>query len=347
LVFTYRWDQVPLKRMYKTGIGFPARVMQEGAITEHTLFDSCAELIAASCGLIAACAPAIIFFAIVGLVVGLPYFLRRRRLRRYLPPAIGIEGAGPKRGLAAPEAAVILELPPDKVLMMILFGVIKKGAARVEKHDPLTLEKLEPEPKQLRPYERKFLVAINKNGRLSQAKLKSMFVSLVRAANRRLKGFSRRESRDYYKGIVEQAWQQVEGAATPEVGELFAEKAEWLAMDDDFGDRTSHTFGDRDVIVLPGWWASGWGHYRSAPSPTPSGTFTIPGANWAADFTQSVGHFSSTVVDSVSSFTSAVTHVTNPPPVSSTSGGSSSGGGGCACACACAGCACACAGGGR
>ena len=42
-------------------------------------------------------------------------------------------------------------------------------------------------------------------------------MKLVRAVGDKMKGFSRRESVDYYKSIMERAWQQVESADTPEV----------------------------------------------------------------------------------------------------------------------------------
>jgi len=46
---------------------------------------------------------------------------------QYLPPKISIEGKGIKRGLTAVEAGILLEEPLDKILTMILFGLIKKN----------------------------------------------------------------------------------------------------------------------------------------------------------------------------------------------------------------------------
>ncbi len=345
IIFTYKWSDASADQMYKTGIGFPARIMAEGAVRTHTWFDTCLEIFAAACGVAATCGPVAMIFLVIGGIIALRIYFHRKRMRKYLPPAIGIEGAGAKRGLTAPEAAVTLELVPDKVVMMILFGLIKKGAVRVMQHDPLKIEKSASKPEDLRPYEKKFLAAINKDHRLSQAKLKKMFVALIRAANKKLKGFSRVETCNHYRKIVDTAWTMVETDNTPEVGHVFAEQSQWLAMDIDFNGRVGRTFSQRPEVLFPHWWGSGWGHYQATPTTTSRGDFSLPGANWAADFTQSVSHFSDTVVDSVTSFTQSITQVTNPPPVSTSSGGGS--GGGCACACACAGCACACAGGGR
>ncbi|TFH37152.1 MAG: hypothetical protein E4G99_03265, partial [Anaerolineales bacterium] len=68
-----------------------------------------------------------IFAAIVGFIALGVYASRRRKLD-YLPPKIAIEGHGIKRGLTAVESAVLLETPLDRVLTMILFSIIKKGA---------------------------------------------------------------------------------------------------------------------------------------------------------------------------------------------------------------------------
>ena len=62
-----------------------------------------------------------------------------KRKLKYLPPKIPIEGHGIKRGLTAVEAAVLMEQPLDKVMTMILFGVVKKNAATVVTRDPLKL----------------------------------------------------------------------------------------------------------------------------------------------------------------------------------------------------------------
>jgi hypothetical protein len=346
VVFTYRGSHASVSSMVKTGVGFPAAIMAEGAIVKHTFWDSLLEMFVACCGLAASLVPLAIFAAIFFIAFFIPFVRRRRRLKKYLPPAIGIEGAGPKRGLTAPEAAVTLELPPDRILMMILFGLIKKGAVRVLDHDPLKLEAIEPAPKGLRAYETRFLGAILPSGSLAQKKLKALFVSLVKAVNKKLGGFSRQETRAYYQKIVTGAWAMVEANTTPEVGNVFAEKIEWLAFDGDFGDRSGRAFRDRDVIIVPNWWGVGWGyHGPSTPIGHGGGGFHLPAADAAANFTDAVSNFSSHVVDSVSSFTNSITQATNPPPVTTSSGSSS--GGGCACACACAGCACACAGGGR
>lgn len=358
LIFTYHLPAASPSAMQKFGIGFPAQYMNQEAIRKKSLAGGCADFSAMlfareSCG-------CFMMFAIFFSIFILPFLLRavfhRRRMKKYLPPAIGIEGAGPRRGLTAPEAAVVLELPPDKVLMMILFGLMKKGAVEVGEKKPLELLPTElAADVKLHPYEQGFLGAIKKkDGRLAEDKLKSMFVALIKDVNSKLSGFSRKETKQYYKQIVDTAWDTVEKAATPEVGDIFAEQSPWLVMDEDFDKRSERTFRDRDIVIFPRWWGHGWGYGRSMGGGTTGGGsfgdrgFSIPGANWAHHFTTSLTDFSNSAVKSVTSFTQSITKTTNPPPVAVSSGRSRSGGGrSCACACACAGCACACAGGGR
>jgi hypothetical protein len=286
----------------------------------------------------------------------------QRRKLQYLPPRIAIEGHGIKRGLTAVEAAILLAEPLDKVLTMILFGTIKKNAARVTSREPLQVEVTSPLPEGLNEYEADFLKAFQQNDPKTRRNLiQDMMVKLVKSVSEKMKGFSRRETIEYYKGIMERAWTQVEQADTPEVkGQLYDQNLEWTMLDKDYDNRTRRVF--TGPVFVPTW----WGRYdptfgRSMPSSgrvsTPSSSSrgmpsvpNLPGSDLAASVAVGMQTFSQKVIGNVGDFTSRVTNVTNPPPPPSAgSRGGRTGGGGhsCACACACAGCACACAGGGR
>lgn len=286
-----------------------------------------------------------------------------RRKLQYLPPRIAIEGHGIKRGLTAVEAAVLMEQPLDKVMTMILFGAIKKDAAEVVTRDPLQLKLMDPLPDTLHPYEEEFLAAFRpgSEARTRRADLQKMMVGLVKSVSDKMKGFSRRETIEYYRNIMERAWQQVEQAATPEVkGQIYDQNLEWTMLDRDYDDRTRRVF--TGPIFVPMWWGRYDPTWRGAPTtttrapgpaaPSPGrGSTALPGADFAASVVGGVQTFSQKVIGNVQGFTGRVTNVTNPPPKPSSTGGSrggrSGGGRSCACACACAGCACACAGGGR
>ncbi|MBN1979288.1 MAG: hypothetical protein JW918_17975 [Anaerolineae bacterium] len=301
------------------------------------------------------------FFAFFGGVAAISAWGQRKRKMQYLPPLMKVEGVGIKRGLTAVEASILLETPLNKVLTMILFGLLKKGAVTVLDDEPLKVQVNEPRPEKLRSYEENFLGAVKKDGALSETGLRKMMVAMVEEVGNKIKGFSRKETVAYYKDIVRRAWQQVETADTPEVrSQRFDEGLEWTMLDDDFDDRMGRTF--TGPVYMPPWWI----YYRpwasrvqpaavstgKATSSAPSGRGvqlpTLPGAAFAASIVTGVQSTASNIVRSVTGFTGDVTQVTNPPPKpSGRSYGSRGGGGGCACACACAGCACACAGGGR
>jgi hypothetical protein len=289
----------------------------------------------------------------------------RKRKLQYLPPKVSIEGHGIKRGLTAVEAAILLEQPMDKILTMILFGVIKKNAASVITNDPLEIQVHSPLPESLRTYETNFLDAFKeKDKKKRQKALQSMMIDLVKSVSKKMKGFSRKETVNYYKDITKRAWAQVEASETPEVkSEKYDKVMEWTMLDRDYERRTRDIFQSGPVYA-PIWWPRYSPSYRpvassgSRPSvPTISGSGkggggvslpTLPGAAFAASVVNGTQNLSASVIGNVSDFTSGVTNRTNPVPVSKSSGSfSSGGGGGCACACACAGCACACAGGGR
>jgi len=291
----------------------------------------------------------ILLWIILGAVLGSRS--RRGRLMDYMPPLVSVEGLGIKRGLTAVEAATLLEAPLNKVLTMILFGLVKKGAVQVVSEKPLRLEKAEKLPEGLHPYENDFLAAIKSKGDLREKGLTKAMTTLVKDVNQKMKGFHAKDTIAYYKDIVSRAWKQVEAAETPEVVD---ENLEWMMMDEDFEQKMPETFGQRP-IPMPAWWwlyagsrrapATGTTVGRAAPST--GAPRTIPGAMLANTVVSRVEGISNRIVTNVSDFTARVTRTTHPVPVRTSSSRSSSGGGGCACACACAGCACACAGGGR
>ena len=365
----YIWNNPTAEpdRQYTFGASFPREyvdedVIQEGPSTIEQIFS--AFMGALSC----CCNPLVIFFGIFIGFIGLGIWGNRRRKMQYLPPSMKVEGVGIKRGLTAVEAAILLETPLNKVLTMILFGLVKKRAITVQDDDPLKVETNEPLPEDLRYYEKDFLEAVKKDQTLAEGKLQKMMISLVDEVNNKMKGFSRKESVKYYQDIVNRAWDQVEKADTPEVrGERFDEQLEWTMLDDDFEDRMETTFRNRSIHLPPWWiyyrpWTRGrtattgtvgtGGGRRSGGGGASTGRVqlpTLPGLTFAATMVRGVESTASRIVRSVTGFTGGVTNETNPPPQPSSSGARSSGGSGCACACACAcaGCACACAGGGR
>ncbi|MCE5266283.1 MAG: hypothetical protein LLG00_00150, partial [Planctomycetaceae bacterium] len=81
---------------------------------------------------------------VVVVLIGLNEWLLGRAKSHYMPPIAQVEGGGIKRGLTAPEAAVLLELPVAKVLSLVIFGMLKKGMLRQMQADPLVVVVNEP-----------------------------------------------------------------------------------------------------------------------------------------------------------------------------------------------------------
>ena len=359
---TYTWSNPSASgsSQYTFGASFPKSYIPASAIVTAPAFDFGALI----SSLISALVPFLFcgFFAFM--FVGIPiltYFGNQRRKLQYMSPKIAIEGHGIKRGLTAVEAAILMEQPLDKAMTMILFGVVKKGAATVTKRDPLTIDVTSPLPEGLHDYELNFLKAFQEaDPKIRRNLLQEMTVKLVRSVSEKMKGFSRRETIEYYKRIMETAWEQVQKADTPEVQmAFFDQQLEWTMLDKDYDDRSRRVF--HGPVFLPMWWgnydptyrtgpiaSSGGGQVSTPSQSSGSGRTSLPGADFAASVVGGVQTFSQKVIGNVNDFTSRVTNVTNPPPKPTSSGyrGGRSGGG-CACACACAGCACACAGGGR
>ena len=370
----YQWSSSAASAAdrYEFGLAFPARYIPIGEInTEQTVTFNPSDLMGRIIP-IACCGGFAGFFALV------IYFAARsakKRKLKYLPPKIAIEGHGIKRGLTSVEAAILMEQPMDKILTMILFSVMKKGAAEIIKQDPLEIKVESKLPKDLRDYEISFLNAFKTaKGNARRKAMQDMMIALVKNVGTKMKGFSRKETIKYYEEIIKKAWEQVEEAETPEVrAERYSDAVDWTMMDDDYDRRTRRMWGPGPVYMPYWWWRTTPGMRQpsstgrsmgsavkgkpTAPSGGKSKTITLPrlpGSDAAASVANTVTAFSAGVVGNMTTFTSGVTRKTNPPPKTSSSTfrstGSRGGGGSscaCACACACAGCACACAGGGR
>jgi len=357
----YSWTNpnISASRQYLFGASFPKQYVPSSAIVTPGFW----EQLGIDPDSVISCLFCSGFVGFFALFTGLSVYSSRKRKLQYLPPKVSIEGHGIKRGLTAVEAALLLEQPMDKIMTMILFSVIKKNAASVVKSDPLELKIESPLPESLRSYEKDFLEAFGMENKRSRRKaLQDMMIALVNSVAKKMKGFSRKETLDYYKDITKRAWAQVENAGTPEVkSEKFDEVLEWTMLDRDYDRRTQDVFREGPVFV-PIWWHRYSPSYRPSTSGTPATLSggagrsagggvslpTLPGATFAAGMVNGVQNFSSSVIGNITDFTNGITRTTNPIPVSKSSGSSFGGGSsGCACACACAGCACACAGGGR
>jgi hypothetical protein len=353
---TYTWQCATANgsTKYIFGASFPKKYVPAGAIVVPAAFDFGKFLSGLGSSLQSFCCVGFFILMFIGMPI-LGSINNKKRKLAYLPPKIQIEGHGIKRGLTAVESGILMEEPLDKVMTMILFGVVKKNAATVVTRDPLKLQAADPLPADLHDYEKDFLQAFASDDLAARRKgLQEMTVKLVNSVSDKMKGFSRKETIAFYHDIMERAWNQIETAGTPEVkSQMYDESLEWTMLDKNYDERTRRVF--TGPVFIPMWWGRYDPGYHpvstgSGPSvsiPASGGRTSLPGATFAASVVTGVQGFSSKVLGNLGTFTNGVTNRTNPVPVVKSSGGGFHGGGGCACACACAGCACACAGGGR
>lgn len=351
----YRWvlEAARPDKQYTFGASFPARYVPSGSVQRQpSPWQRAVGGLARLVWGIFRFFMGSLFFWIFGLIVFLGIRQNRTRRMKYLPPEVSVEGTGIKRGLTAPQAGIILEMPLDKVLSMVLFGLVKKEAVEVLEREPQLKIKITNAAAAVHPYEKSFLEAWDKSGLPDRVRLPEAAIKLINEVNEKMKGFSRQDTAAHYRGIIAQAWRQVQGAGTPELkSQPLEDQFDWLMMDGDYRNRMQQHYGAGDILI-PRWWGrSGYG-YRTGGGGTTTGRAggglempKLPGADFANKVTTGLESVSAGLVGKLESFTGGVTAKTNPIPASS--GGRSSGGGSCACACACAGCACACAGGGR
>ena len=291
----------------------------------------------------------LIAIGIVSLISGLIIWViirsvRNARKRRvsYLPPTIGVEGSDIRRGLTAPFAALLLEVRLKKVFVLILFGLLRKGALELTGSGINTSVTKVGTGDGLRSYEKAIFDILpgpeDRKIPPMEAVIK-VFQDMIDDLKEKMDGFSIEETAEYYKSIISNAWKMVNDAGSPEKAALIlAERFGWLFADEYFGGMVQ----DLPVITTsayPYWFGNIMLHTDSFSG---GANLTEVCSSLASMLEGAAGK----AVSSLSKLSSIVTSVTNPVPVSRSYSGSS-GGSSCACACACAGCACACAGGGR
>jgi hypothetical protein len=289
------------------------------------------------------------------------------RKSTYSSPKVSMETLGARRGLTAVEASYLLDLKPTQIVTEILYSLLQKRAVWAESTTPaLKLRfmpafqnKKGPDDNPLRYYEIDFLEAVKADGTLDEEKLAKAVMFLRDTLEQKLRGYSRKDTVDYYRKIAAQAWTQVEQAGTVELASnAYDEQLLWLLLDPNQRARTETVFKDR--IIQPNplwfWWWYGYTTYHPHPrytlnvnAPTQSGPPpAIPGAEFANNIAAAVEKTSSNIVVNIEKFANAIVP---PPPKASHDPAHLKADcvcacAACACACACVSCACACAGGG-
>jgi hypothetical protein len=192
-------------------------------------------------------------------LVGLVEWRLAERKDKYLPAIAQVEGGGIKRGLTAPEAAVLLEMPLNKVLLLVLFGLLEKGVIRLENDDPLAVSvndayiaKQETSDARraqrrdvakeagivLRGYEHVVLDILQDNPGKPVHKMdfSEPTKAIVQSVVDRMEGFDLSDTKEYYRKIIDRAMTKAQRIGEiPEFEEFMDRNMPWILMGDDYG----------------------------------------------------------------------------------------------------------------
>jgi hypothetical protein len=310
--------------------------------------------------------PLLIFLPLVAIFV-IGVVILKARKSGYTSPKLSMETLGIRRGFTAVEASYLLDLKPTQIVTEILYSLLQKRAVWAEATKPsLKLRVLPPYENKigsaespLRFYEIDFLAALKADGALDEVKLAHTMMSLRDTVEEKLRGYSRKDTIDYYRKIVAQAWTQVEQAGTAELASnAYDQQLLWLLLDPNQRTRTETVFKDR--IIQPNplwfWWWYGYTTYHPHPTYTPNVNMptqsskppAIPGAQFANNIATAVEGTSSSIVLNLEKFANSILPSAPKASHEPARRGASCvcACHACACACACVSCACACAGGG-
>jgi len=309
----------------------------------------------------------------------------KKKRKTYLPAIAQVEGGGIKRGLTAPEAGVLIEMPLNKVLTLVLFGLLEKGVIEATKDDPLTVEVTQDfrvlshknlntvkDHRQHRrqvaqekgtiihTYEDAYLTLIERHqGKavrdIDFAKPTEM---LIKATVAKMKGFDLSDSREYYRRVIDRAMEQASALGEVEAREQYLDKyLPWVMMNDNYPTVLTH----RGYNYWPVWVRGSRPAGTASAAPKASGP-SIGGRTRAGDVAGSFAGWAESTMGGMAAAIlpgslnipgvkggfvdlSGADKVTGDIFTALAKSSGGSGGGGCACA-GCA-CACACAGGGR
>ncbi|MCA9969095.1 MAG: hypothetical protein KC425_02715 [Anaerolineales bacterium] len=420
-VVSWRWEGARATQAYEVGVSFPQAGMTR--VIEQTLLDLTREWLLDNpgtrllLGLLAAGLFTFAFFRYSGgtgwsvyillavggffllsvfpvavlwvlpLMTGGAVYVQRKwqdRKKRYLPAIAQVEGGGIKRGLTAPEAAVLLELPLNKVLLLVVFGLLEKSVVRLVDDAPLAVEleaayQAEQEKVRerrtfrrdvakaqgivLRSYEHWFLdiMQAHPGKPLHRIDFGKPMKSLIEGVAGSMKNFDLSDTQDYYRKIIAQAMAQAtQIGEVPEYEAYVDKNLPWILMGDDYGPvfrRRGYTYHPTWVrpYVHPAGGAPSLGGGQSGPSAggrTSFGDVAAAFAGWTEAQTGQLASAISPTSLQVKGAGGGFINLSGADKVTTdifkamaSSSGSGGSGGGCACA-GCA-CACACAGGGR
>ncbi|MBN2391854.1 MAG: hypothetical protein JXR84_14095 [Anaerolineae bacterium] len=310
----------------------------------------------------------------------------KKKRKTYLPAIAQVEGGGIKRGLTAPEAGVLVEMPLNKVLTLVLFGLLEKGVIEVKKEEPLTVavtpdfqvlsnKSLNSAKEQrlhrrriaqekgtiIHAYEDAYLTVIEQHhGKaVRNIDFSKPTEMLIKATAAKMKGFDFSDSQEYYRRVIDRAMEQASALGEVEAREQYLDKyLPWVMMNDNYPTVLTH----RGYNYWPVWVRGSRPAGTVSAAPKASGP-AIGGRTRASDVAGSFAGWAESTMGGMAAAImpgslnipgvkggfvdlSGADRVTGDIFTALAKSSGGSGGGG-GCACAGCACACACAGGGR
>jgi len=331
------------------------------------------------------------FFTLLAPLVLVPLIIvnegsLKKKRHAYLPAIAQVEGGGIKRGLTAPEAAVLLEMPLNKVLTLVIFGLLEKGVVEVVKDNPLTVAVTKDfqvlnrahlnNEKERRDYRRQVAQAKGtiihnyEDGYLTLLErhagtpVRDIDFSkptevLIKSTAMKMKDFDLSDTQEYYRRVIERAMMQAASLGEIEARQQYLDKyLPWGMMNDNYPTVLTHRGYNYWPVWVRGPRSIGGGVSSSARPSGPSiGGRTRAGdvagsfAGWAES---TMGGLAAAIMPGSLNIPGAKGGFVDLSGVDKVTGDiftalakSSGSGGGGGCACAGCACACACAGGGR
>jgi len=254
---------------------------------------------------------------LLGLIIWNELTLKKRR-KKYLPPIAQVEGGGIKRGLTAPEAATLLEMPLNKVLTLVVFGLLNKGILRQVEADPLTVEVVEAfrargksdlnnaekrakhrrkaaqeEGTVIHNYEQPFIDFIEHapDKPVKDIDFSKPMDFLIKQTVKKMENFDLSDTQDYYRRVIDRAWKQAESIGEIPKREKYLDSyLPWVMMDRRYPTVLSHggyhywpiwMRRHRSVPSLSGVGGRGGSSKSSGPSVGGKTSFGDVGASFA------------------------------------------------------------------
>jgi len=308
-VAVWEWSEVPATQAYMVGISFPSRVMTR--VVKMTTIDLVKQWLddnpqikillgvsslglltllffrftgGTGCTVFALLAGGMIVLFFLSPILMLPSFpilialvifnetrIRRKPLK-YLPPVAQTEGGGIKRGLTAPESAILLELPLSKVLTLVIFGLLEKSILELVAQDPVTVSIREPfrtwgssenrrsstrrrgarrkaahkEGTIVHRYEDDFLDQLERNPKkpVGEIDFTKAMERLIKATAEKMRAFDLSDTQEYYRRVIDRAMEQAGSLGEIEAREQYLDKfLPWVMMNESYPTVLTHRGG--------------------------------------------------------------------------------------------------------